>query len=442
MLHKVSEAPGRQDVKALVQSTVLNERLKRYLPDLQKGTNINTLLLRAARAGHSDVAAVLIEKGANIEAKDDTFGETALMTAAHEGNADTVRLLLDKGANTEAKDNHGTTALGWAAGDGNAEVVKLLLGKGANIGAKDEYGNTALGRAASSDQVDVVKLLLDNGANTEAKDAALMSAASYGRADMVKLLLDNGANIEAKGNAYLNEGETALVTAAREGRTEVVKLLLDKGANTEAKGSRGYTALLLAADQGNVEVVKLLLEKGANIEAKGSESPYEGETALSMATRRQKEWSDFVGKVNWVNNQPPPLGPIGAGIDHNKDAKHLSNFNEVAQLLRQAVSRDPRTNFTEYVNGLQSSPHDEARREKVIKLAVGLPTPPAIPEEARQLFLQASALIKQTSSPKELEQPIELLRKALVIAPWWGNAYYNLSRAGTERAVRRCGEAA
>ena len=36
--------------------------------------------------------------------------------------------------------------------------------------------------------------------------------------------------------------------------------------------------------------------------------------------------------------------------------------------------------------------------------------------------------MKQSSNPEELWKPIELLRNALVIVPWWGNAYYDLSR--------------
>src|SRR5271157_1916496 len=45
------------------------------------------------------------------------------------------------------------------------------------------------------------------------------------------------------------------------------------------------------------------------------------------------------------------------------------------------------------------------------------------------MFLLATSQIKQASGPPSLAQPIGLLRKALLIAPWWGNAYYNLSRA-------------
>jgi len=47
-----------------------------------------------------------------------------------------VKLLLEKGANIEAKDNDGDTALINAAIKGETEMVKLLLEKGANIEAR------------------------------------------------------------------------------------------------------------------------------------------------------------------------------------------------------------------------------------------------------------------------------------------------------------------
>jgi len=184
-----------------------------------------------------------------------------------------------------------------------------------------------------------------------------------------------------------SELEDRLVNEATNGDANAVRALLVKGANINAKDSRGETALMHASYYGYIEVVQLLIEKGAEIGLRSNS----GETALQLAKVR--------------------------------------NHAEVAQLLEQALARDPRTNYAEYLNAFQQKPYEETRREEVIKAAASLPEPPPIPEEARQLFLQASALIKQTSTPAELQKPIELLRKALVIAPWWGNAYYNLSRA-------------
>ena len=64
-------------------------------------------------------------------------GETALMTAARTGKADAVTLLLDRGANVNAKDAaHAQTALMWAVLENHADIVKLLLARGADVNAQ------------------------------------------------------------------------------------------------------------------------------------------------------------------------------------------------------------------------------------------------------------------------------------------------------------------
>ena len=67
-----------------------------------------------------------------------------LIAAATNGDAAGVQQLLQKGANIEAKDNLGWTPLIWAAYQGHTEVVNLLLEKGANLEAKGNKGQTAL----------------------------------------------------------------------------------------------------------------------------------------------------------------------------------------------------------------------------------------------------------------------------------------------------------
>jgi ankyrin repeat protein len=59
-------------------------------------------------------------------------GETALIDAAASGKTDVVKLLLDKGANINAKDAGGHTTLWWAIHNGDTEVARLLQARGAH----------------------------------------------------------------------------------------------------------------------------------------------------------------------------------------------------------------------------------------------------------------------------------------------------------------------
>ncbi len=154
-----------------------------------------------------------------------------LRTAAKEGNTEEVERLLDRGANIEAKDTYGRTPLMFAAKYGKTETVKLLMDRGANIEAKNNMGRTPLMIAAWRGDTETVELLLDHEANIEATDNSggwtpLMLAALWGETETVELLLNREANIEAK-NTY---GRTPLLIAALWGETETVELLIKHGA--------------------------------------------------------------------------------------------------------------------------------------------------------------------------------------------------------------------
>ena len=215
-------------------------------------------------------ARLLIEHGANIEARD-VDGSTPLIRAAGHGATDVVKVLLEKGANIEATDSGGDTALIAAACvcavidmPDTFDSMKLLLGKKANVNARAKDGATALMAAAGWGRTHIVQLLLDNRAQIDARDyqgnTALLIAASGSAlptADTVKLLLARGARIEARNKL----GDTALILSASGSGYEdakITELLLDAGADVNAKNNQGYTALALAAKKGRTEIVSLL----------------------------------------------------------------------------------------------------------------------------------------------------------------------------------------
>jgi hypothetical protein len=68
-----------------------------------------------------------------------------LLNSSARGQTDQVKVLLDSGANIEAKDKRGRTPLILAAQHGQVETVRLLLAKGADVNARDRDGWTAYG---------------------------------------------------------------------------------------------------------------------------------------------------------------------------------------------------------------------------------------------------------------------------------------------------------
>ncbi len=75
------------------------------------------------------------------------------MEAASGGYSDIVKLLIDHGANVNAKSSVGNTALTYACCGGYEEVVRILLEAGADVEHQNENGHTPLMEAASCGHV-------------------------------------------------------------------------------------------------------------------------------------------------------------------------------------------------------------------------------------------------------------------------------------------------
>src|SRR5262249_21905001 len=119
----------------------------------------------------------------------------ALWAAVRNGDAKAAMALLEKGAEVNAKNEIGVTALWIAASKGKLEVVEVLLDHGADVDARDGIWyqtplSNALGGFIGVGGTDVVKRLLKAGAKDG--DAAAMSAAARGNAELLRLVLDTG----------------------------------------------------------------------------------------------------------------------------------------------------------------------------------------------------------------------------------------------------------
>ena len=93
-----------------------------------------------------------------------TEQEAALKAAAVSGNTDTVKALLDKGTQVDARDENGGTALGHAVWFGHVETVQLLIDRGADVNVKKQDGMTPLQLAIASNHPEVAEVLKKAGA--------------------------------------------------------------------------------------------------------------------------------------------------------------------------------------------------------------------------------------------------------------------------------------
>jgi pectate lyase len=217
-------------------------------------------LQEAAAIGDLELIKSLVEKGDDVNGREDAFFKTPLHRAAISGRKDVVEFLLVKGADINARAGAGglVSALHYAVENGHTQVTEILVSKGAEVNAKNGRGNTTLHFAASSKETgkDIFELLITKGADVNAKNNAdqtpLDIALQRNRNDIVKLLIAKGADV-------------SLHVAARFGALAKVKSLIAKGADVNAKDTASRTPLHYAARSGHKEIVEVLLAHGADV---------------------------------------------------------------------------------------------------------------------------------------------------------------------------------
>ncbi len=124
---------------------------------------------RAAVLNREDIVALLLEAGADVNARTDR-GTHALHAAAQHGYDPILQRLLAAGAEVDAANDEGQTPLFLAIRNGHEGSAEALLAKGANVAVVDVHGRTPLHYAAGMGRLKTVQLLLGNGASFDSVD--------------------------------------------------------------------------------------------------------------------------------------------------------------------------------------------------------------------------------------------------------------------------------
>src|SRR5712692_7047953 len=200
---------------------------------LDKGADPNTRNAAGATAlmwGIGDLRKVrlLLEKDADVNAHSKAGKTPLLLAAGYNGAADTVKLLLEKGADLAARDQGEANAVVLAAESGDAVVLKLLLDKG---GDSNSRAGARFNEARFGTLTEARKEMVEKREEAFAGTTALMVAVLQGNREAVQLLLERGADAKAA----VGGGFTALHAAAQRGDFAIVRALLAKGAPVNLK---------------------------------------------------------------------------------------------------------------------------------------------------------------------------------------------------------------
>jgi ankyrin repeat protein len=322
---------------------------------LHARNGLRTALHFAVARSDERLVALLLERGADPNVRDEGDDAMPLHFAAEKEHLPIIRLLIEHGADPIGEGTvHELDVLGWATvfGTARADVVDYLLAHGARhtIYSAVATGDASAIRAIAArtpevldhpmDRANVSRrplhlavvkkqpgslaTLLELGADVDAVDAAgltpLDEAAFANEAELTRLLVERGARFSLPAAIAMRRMDdverllredpdslrpggrwaTLIVRASERAKGPVVEALIRGGAAVDAvddtgtsiDSTVGYTALHAAAFHGNSAAVAVLMRHGANVRAR--DGRYCGTPAGWANHANHPELRDFI----------------------------------------------------------------------------------------------------------------------------------------------------
>jgi ankyrin repeat protein len=233
----------------------------------------------------AEIAEVLLEAGAEVDATADVYGSSRcttlglVATSAPPAGAgvqlDVIDVLLRHGARTDLPGIAGRahTLIRACLANGQPAAAEYLANRGTQVD---------LAEAAGLGHVEMMKGFFDEHGhlNTRGTRAQMIEgfsfACAYGRTAAAEFLLDRGVDVDVELKGH-GEGHTGLHVAAYHGHADVVSALLRRGARVDAIDKTWGTAPLIWALTGwrresptkggrYHDVVARLVQGGADVE--------------------------------------------------------------------------------------------------------------------------------------------------------------------------------
>jgi len=288
--------------------------------------------------GYVEIAKILLDAGANINATTKDGGETALHIAVKNGRVDLMELILAYGPNLEVKtQGTGETALHYAAAkSGSLAVVMTLLKHGASYNALNSSVQTPAEAALKANNI--------NGA------VAIINAANGKRNELVKekeLLLKHVQKTQGRfsiGNdliadifvAACDPESNVLVEAIRRNDVLLVEMFLEKGSDPDRQTARGQRPIFVALACADVAVIEAILKRNPDLSVRDEKGLNVLQAAFECPLAKEKDAFEVIFKALLEEGADAKvMYPDGKTLLHRAVSQPFGNV-KVSQLLVEA----------------------------------------------------------------------------------------------------------
>jgi len=265
-----TETRSLQSLTAL-EYAVMNHHVTcvRYILGKSSQAELSTYLNKAARSNHPSFVQLLLDKGADVDVKDEQDGQTVVQYAVLYYNWKCLRILFAYGER-----HRPDILLHIAIMNEDQGLLRRALHLGANPLENRYAGKTAYHQALILGKRGILKVLLKCCAedSTSNKTVALFYAAHIGDDEIVRLLLSKGANASSPDKVGFRSLHYAVGAWSKyfdnrnppiENRLRIIKMLMDRGARASDVNHLGWTALGYAKRWHCASIICFLKQKEA-----------------------------------------------------------------------------------------------------------------------------------------------------------------------------------